>query len=482
MCFSVRGQMQVSSKELKEALKKSYANQNDWDSMYEYAVNYFLYTDTAKLYSGLALYMNTIDSSDELNAALPLMKGMVYARKRNYDSAINLLQHALTTGLEKSYFPLIYYSNIQLGQVFRKIGNYPIALLSYDEALNVATQAKNGDAVVHAQIKKSELFFELRSYRRSLDELDNAYVLTDWSNVKKHDILKAAILKNKIRCFEKLDNKDSLLITKKKLDELRSGELYVDFSRISANVEVSRIQGDKKQEIAELKKMLTLTRATGFEDPLNVAVSLGRAYYNNGDYKNALGILDSVEYYVEGLNQLSILKDLYVVKANTYAAMNDMPSALKYYEKNERVGDSINANTSIAKNMEMSASVSTLKNSLGEAVREKNLQRKVVIFTIVISVLSLTLLYLLFRFVVNRNKMHRMQMQQYMKELSFINSHEVRKYLANILGIVQMIKMENSSFDTYRLFEEDLFKNADALDQSIRTLAKKLYGAEGING
>ncbi len=476
---TVCAQMRVTQDQLKNALQNSRIVQDDWDSIYDYGVNYFLYADTGKLVSDLAMYTAALDTSQELEPTGILMQGIVWTRRRQYDSAISVLQRALKTGIENTDIPLIFYANLQLCQVFQRVGYYPLALLSCNEGLNAASRAKNTKAIIYAYTKKSELFFELRTFRRSLESLRNAYILLDGKNIKKNDNLRAAILKDEIKCFAKLGTLDSLLMTKKKLDGLSSNDPFIEYAKTCGNVEANRIENNFSQQITDLQKLLNITRTTAFEDPLNVAVELGKAFYNNGQYNEALKILDSVEHYVAGLNQLSVLRDLYLAKAQAYSRMNNLTAALNYYEMNERIYDSISVNSTIAKNMDMSISVSTLKNNLGEAVKEKNLQRKVVIFTIVISVLSLTLLFLLFRYVVNRNKMHRMEMKQQMKELSFINSHEVRKYLANIMGIVEVIKMEDHSFEVYKQFEDALFKNVDDLDQSIKTLAQKLYGAEG---
>jgi hypothetical protein len=60
------------------------------------------------------------------------------------------------------------------------------------------------------------------------------------------------------------------------------------------------------------------------------------------------------------------------------------------------------------------------------------------------------------------------------KELAFINSHEVRRHLANILGLAYMIKESEVNDNERLLAENHLLEAARELDESIRNIAQKL--------
>ena len=60
------------------------------------------------------------------------------------------------------------------------------------------------------------------------------------------------------------------------------------------------------------------------------------------------------------------------------------------------------------------------------------------------------------------------------KELAFINSHEVRKHLSNILGIIEMIKHSEDPHTEYIQAEDHLLSAAESLDIAIKDISKKL--------
>jgi len=61
-------------------------------------------------------------------------------------------------------------------------------------------------------------------------------------------------------------------------------------------------------------------------------------------------------------------------------------------------------------------------------------------------------------------------------ELAFINSHEVRRHLSNILGIIDTIRSSDNRYQIYTEVEAHLFKTATELDRSIRNIGDKLNG------
>ena len=60
------------------------------------------------------------------------------------------------------------------------------------------------------------------------------------------------------------------------------------------------------------------------------------------------------------------------------------------------------------------------------------------------------------------------------KELAFLNSHDVRKHLTNILGIVDVIKHGENKEEEYLQMEDKLLYSAEQLDESIKNFSNKL--------
>jgi len=60
------------------------------------------------------------------------------------------------------------------------------------------------------------------------------------------------------------------------------------------------------------------------------------------------------------------------------------------------------------------------------------------------------------------------------EELANINSHDIRRHLTNILGIIDVLKHSDNKEQEYLNVEQHLFYSAEKLDESIKDIAKKL--------
>ena len=62
------------------------------------------------------------------------------------------------------------------------------------------------------------------------------------------------------------------------------------------------------------------------------------------------------------------------------------------------------------------------------------------------------------------------------EELAFINSHEVRKHLTNILGLIEVIRHSEDPEKEFLTSENHLFHSAEQLDAAIKNISEKLDG------
>jgi signal transduction histidine kinase len=60
------------------------------------------------------------------------------------------------------------------------------------------------------------------------------------------------------------------------------------------------------------------------------------------------------------------------------------------------------------------------------------------------------------------------------EELSYINSHDVRKHLTNILGLIEVLRHGENKGKEYIHAENHLFHSARELDKAIKNISKKL--------
>ena len=60
------------------------------------------------------------------------------------------------------------------------------------------------------------------------------------------------------------------------------------------------------------------------------------------------------------------------------------------------------------------------------------------------------------------------------EELAFINSHEIRRHLCNIKGIIEMIKQSDDKQGEYLQAEDHLYSETEKLDKAIKNISLKL--------
>lgn len=65
-----------------------------------------------------------------------------------------------------------------------------------------------------------------------------------------------------------------------------------------------------------------------------------------------------------------------------------------------------------------------------------------------------------------------------LRDIAFIQSHEVRRSLANILGVIEVLNNSNS-VNNKEIFDH-LIESANELDMQIRSIVKKTNNLDGL--
>jgi len=95
-------------------------------------------------------------------------------------------------------------------------------------------------------------------------------------------------------------------------------------------------------------------------------------------------------------------------------------------------------------------------------------------FTIVVIVLTLIIGGLSYRNIKRKKYYEKLLFAAKKEELAFINSHEVRRHLSNIMGIVDAIKQSSDKHQEYLESEDHLLTAASNLDAAIKNIGAKL--------
>jgi tetratricopeptide (TPR) repeat protein len=201
---------------------------------------------------------------------------------------------------------------------------------------------------------------------------------------------------------------------------------------------------------------------------------LADAYFMNGQLDSAKKKVDEQLAIAAANNHPEIKYHLYELLAqiaqekgdNKLAADNFMMALKESQENNRRlaqVGD-ISSQIKIdeAENLYVQRT----------AVYEK--ERLWLIFMVVVSALIIVAIALIYRNVKQKRHYEQLLFATKKAELAFINSHEVRKHLTNILGIMDIIQHSDNNKEEYKQCEEYLLSSAKRLDEAIKNISEKI--------
>lgn len=316
-------------------------------------------------------------------------------------------------------------SYIGLGDLYNKSGLYKEALNTFTKAFNMAQQEK---------IKVPMILYE------------NMAIV--YFNLKRSDSLQYY--------------SDKILKAKVPLDD------SIAFHRLTY---MKLILAKDSRAINEIKKVINDPKDG---DPLLTTLNLAKAYIEFNQIENAKSFI--LETLAKGdLKNVTFLSSqLYKLLSDIYLKKGEFKVALLYYKKSveqltlnaEKQSKSDNI-LAVLKYYEIKTKYATIENDL--VVRKNYL-----LLLTIIAVMIILTLFFLYRTVWIKKRFNRLQYDRLNNELSFINSHEVRKHLSNILGIIEVIKISDDKHKAYEELETALLHSAENLDISIKNISKKL--------
>jgi tetratricopeptide (TPR) repeat protein len=96
------------------------------------------------------------------------------------------------------------------------------------------------------------------------------------------------------------------------------------------------------------------------------------------------------------------------------------------------------------------------------------------ILIVILAVLIIIIVALSYKSIKQKRRYENLLYITKRQELSFLNSHDVRKHLTNILGIIDVLRHSKNKKKEYLQVEDRLFYSAEKLDESIKNISIKL--------
>jgi tetratricopeptide (TPR) repeat protein len=369
---------------------------------------------------------------------------------------------------------LLFQFYTHLGFIQTDRGNFIDAIYNYrlakKEVLKLKDKLKDNRPQASLNINISDLYYKSGFYTQSLNYLDKALALIS-NDEKNMTLLSSVIYYNKSENYFRKNNLDSLKAYHAKLNDPRNKNYKIFNYRQRTAYYITLLKRDYPLAIKQIQTLVKNPKYiyNELEDQ-----RLADAYFMNGQLDSAKKKVDEQLAIAAANNHPEIKYHLYELLAqiaqekgdNKLAADNFMMALKESQENNRRlaqVGD-ISSQIKIdeAENLYVQRT----------AVYEK--ERLWLIFMVVVSALIIVAIALIYRNVKQKRHYEQLLFATKKAELAFINSHEVRKHLTNILGIMDIIQHSDNNKEEYKQCEEYLLSSAKRLDEAIKNISEKI--------
>ena len=202
--------------------------------------------------------------------------------------------------------------------------------------------------------------------------------------------------------------------------------------------------------------------------------TLSDAYYQNGQQDSAEFIINKLLSSPSETNHPEIKYRLYNVLGEIYEQKSDYKSATGYFKLSlQQLEDNINRLNQVD---DISSLIKTdeIEGYYSQKSEIYQRERMWLIVAIGFSLLIILIIAMFYRTIKQKRHYEKLLFTTKKEELAFINSHDVRKYLTNILGLIEVIKLGENKGKEYLEAEEYLFSSAEHLDMAIKNISQKL--------
>ncbi|WP_133300163.1 tetratricopeptide repeat protein [Mucilaginibacter terrenus] len=369
---------------------------------------------------------------------------------------------------------LAYQFLTHLGFIQTDRGNFIGAIYNYrmatKEVIQIKDKFKDNRAQAALNINISDLYYKTGFYAQSLNYLDNAWSLISKDEASK-SLLSSVIFYNKSENFFRQKNIDSLRAYHKKLNDPRNKnyKIYTYRERTAYYLNLLKQEYD-----VAIKQILDLKKNKSYVPSELEDQHLADAYYASGQLDSSKKILDRLITADNENNHPEIKYHLYEILAWISGKKGDYKASAENFKLALQQSQENTTRLTQVGNISSQIKIDETENSYIQQTQEYERERLWLIFIVIIAALSLIAVALIYRNVKQKRHYENLLYATKKAELSFINSHEVRKHLTNILGIMDIIQHSDNNKEEYKQCEEYLLSSAKRLDEAIKNISDKI--------
>ena len=201
---------------------------------------------------------------------------------------------------------------------------------------------------------------------------------------------------------------------------------------------------------------------------------LADAYFLSGQLDSAKQVTETLIANITGDDHHEIKYHLFELLAQIAEKSGDTTLAGDYYKRALKESQENILRITQVGNISSQMKIDETESSYIQRTEAYKRERLGLIFIVIIAALIIIATALIYRSVKQKRHYEKLLFAAKKEELAFINSHEVRKHLTNILGIMDILKHSDNKTEEYRQVEAYLYKSASLLDESIKNISEKL--------
>jgi tetratricopeptide (TPR) repeat protein len=283
--------------------------------------------------------------------------------------------------------------------------------------------------------------------------------------------LKNAIYFNKAENYFRMNKIDSLTKYNENLNEAKSGtdRLYTFRNRTNYYLDLLR-----HNFRAVIKHITVLQKDSLYQFDDFDKMNLADAYYYAGNPDSAKNIIEQLLADKTQNNHSEIKSHLYEIlgkisedKQDYKLAANNFKLALQQSE------NSVNKLTQVG-NISSQIKVDEMEDAYLQKETGYQKEQLWLILIVILAVFIIIIVMLSYKSIKQKRRYESLLYKTKKQELSFLNSHDVRKHLTNILGIIHVLQHSENKKKEYLQVEDRLFYSAEKLDESIKNISNKL--------
>jgi len=202
--------------------------------------------------------------------------------------------------------------------------------------------------------------------------------------------------------------------------------------------------------------------------------NLADAFYLNGQPDSASSIANQLLALPYSDNHPEIKHHLYQLLGKIARDRGDYKLAVENFDLALKQSEESLNNTTQVGNVSAQIKIDKIETSFTDTAEKYRRERLILILISITTVFMFAVIALLYRSARQKRHYEKLLYDTKKNELAFINSHEVRKHLTNILGLVELMSESKDKKEEFLQVEKHLYDSATRLDDAIKNISEKL--------